>query len=139
MKKILNLKWALLGLVFLGKAGAAMAVSEPRYQVEKKADQYEIRVYPSIIVAQTQVQEKFEDAGNSAFRILADYIFGNNNSKTKIAMTAPVTQQNLSEKVLGSKSMNLTETPEGYLVQFTMPEEYSMATLPQPTDSRVSL
>ena len=76
-----------------------MAVSEPKYTVESKNDAYEIRLYSSTIVAQTAIESNFEEAGNKAFRILADYIFGNNKSKTKVAMTAPVAQQVSSEKI----------------------------------------
>ena len=116
-----------------------MAVSEPKYSVERKTDYYEIRLYSSTIVAQTQVDEKFDAAGNKAFRVLADYIFGNNKSKTKISMTAPVAQQAVSEKIEMTAPVSQIKNLGGYLVQFTMPEEYTMATLPEPNDSRVQL
>lgn len=101
-----------------------MAISEPAYSVVSKTSEYEIRLYSATIVAQTLVDEHFEDAGNKAFRILADYIFGNNKAKTKIAMTAPVSQ---------------IKNSGGYLVQFTMPAEYKMDTLPEPIDPRVQI
>jgi hypothetical protein len=43
---------------------------------------------------------------------------------TKIAMTAPVAQ---------------TASAGGYLIQFAMPREWTLETLPEPTDSRVTL
>jgi hypothetical protein len=49
-----------------------------------KKDAYEIRQYEPIIVAQTIVNEDFENAGNTGFRILAGYIFGGNQFQTEI-------------------------------------------------------
>jgi SOUL heme-binding protein len=45
-------------------------------------------------------------------------------SPTKIEMTAPVVQ---------------TPTQNGFLVQFMMPSAYTLATLPEPLDSKVKL
>lgn len=122
-----------------------MAISEPAYSVVSKTSEYEIRLYSATIVAQTLVDEHFEDAGNTAFRILADYIFGNNKAKTKIAMTAPVAQQPvtaqqpISEKIAMTAPVSQIKNSGGYLVQFTMPAEYKMDTLPEPIDPRVQI
>ena len=61
-----------------------MAIEEPSFSVISKTENYEIRKYGPIIVAETKVDADFEDAGNQAFRILAGYIFGGNKTKTKI-------------------------------------------------------
>ena len=128
-----------------------MAISEPDYSVVSKTSDYEIRLYSPTIIAQTFVDEDFEDAGNKAFRILADYIFGNNKAKTKIAMTAPVAQQpipaqqplaaqpSVSEKIAMTAPVSQIKNSGGYLVQFTMPAEYKMDTLPEPVDPRVQI
>lgn len=114
-----------------------MAIEEPRFEVEKKYSDFEIRKYGSMLVAQTEVNEGFADAGDKAFRILADYIFGNNISQTKIEMTAPVTQQ--SEKITMTAPVNLSRSGSGYIVQFVMPANYTLQTLPAPVDARVKL
>ncbi|QLY24691.1 heme-binding protein [Bdellovibrio sp. KM01] len=101
-----------------------MAIEEPEYKIESKGTRYEIRKYGPIVVAETKIESDFESAGNQAFRILAAYIFGANKSKTKIAMTAPVTQ---------------SKDTADYLVQFTMPKKHFLETLPTPDDSRVQL
>ena len=116
-----------------------MATEEPDYSVESKSANYEIRSYGPILVAETKVEADFENAGNQAFRILAAYIFGANQSKTKIAMTAPVNQKIVSEKIEMTAPVTQTRGPSGFLVQFTMPKKYSMETLPIPNDSRVQL
>jgi hypothetical protein len=125
-------------LIFLF-SGVLMAIEEPAYTVESKAYQYEIRKYGPIVVAETKIESDFENAGNQAFRILAGYIFGGNKSKTKIAMTAPVTQEVASEKIAMTAPVTQTKEPTGFVVQFTMPEKYTLETLPTPDDSRVIL
>jgi len=116
---------------------STMAIEEPRFEVEKKYEDFEVRKYGPVLVAQTENTEDFENAGNKAFRILADYIFGNNISKTKIAMTAPVTQQN--EKIAMTAPVNLSKSGGGFVVQFVMPANYTLETLPAPVDARVSI
>ena len=112
-----------------------MAIEEPAYTVVSKAEKYEVRQYGSILVAETKVDADFENAGNQAFRILAAYIFGANHSRTKIAMTAPVNQ----EKIKMTAPVTQSKDQFGFLVQFTMPKPYTLATLPAPNDSRVLL
>ncbi len=101
-----------------------MAIEEPKYSVISKNNFYEIRSYDTILVADTQVEDSFEESGSKAFRILADYIFGNNKSKSKIAMTAPVTQ---------------VKNAHGFTYQFTMPEKWNINTIASPNDERVRL
>lgn len=86
-----------------------MAIEKPPFNLESKTDAYEIRNYPPTLVAETPLDGDFDQAGSQAFRILAAYIFGNNRSKTKMAMTSPVNQ---------SKAGN------NFLVQFTMPLKF---------------
>lgn len=115
-----------------------MAIEEPQYVVEAKKDLYEIRNYEATLVAETTIDASFEDAGNKAFRILADYIFGNNTTQTKIEMTAPVAQVK-SEKIEMTAPVNLSKSEKGFLVQFTMPAKYNLKNIPQPNDKRVHI
>lgn len=112
-----------------------MAIEEPAYTVVSKTQKYEVRKYGPIVVAETTVDADFENAGSQAFKILAAYIFGANQSKTKIAMTAPVNQEKIKMTAPVTQSKELT----GFLVQFTMPKTYNLATLPIPNDARVKL
>jgi hypothetical protein len=126
-------------ILFFIFSGVVMAVSEPQYSVLSEAKEYEVRMYSSTLIAQTQVDQPFEDAGNAAFRILADYIFGNNKTKVKIDMTAPVAQQPVSEKISMTAPVSQVKSANGFLVQFTMPAEFTMETLPEPNDKRVQI
>lgn len=120
-----------------------MAIEEPKYSVVSKTKTYEIRQYEPVIVAETKIDSEFEKAGNEAFKILAGYIFGANKSKTKIEMTAPVNQvsktKSESEKIEMTAPVNQIKSASGFVVQFTMPKQYTLETLPQPNDSRVEL
>ena len=134
----LGLALAILFVGLLGP-GVAMATEEPKFAVEIKKDEYEIRKYGATLVAETEVEAEFDDAGNRAFRILADYIFGKNKTKTKIDMTAPVSQTSKSEKIEMTAPVSLSKAERGFRVQFTMPSSFTMATLPEPIDPRVQL
>ncbi len=118
-----------------------MAIEEPSYTIISKTESYEIRKYGPILVAETKVDGDFENAGNQAFKILAGYIFGANTTKTKIAMTAPVSQTAVvkSEKIEMTAPVTMNKSPNGFLVQFTMPKSYSIETLPIPNDKKVEI
>ena len=70
----------------------AMATEEVPYTVERTLESgVEIRRYGDTVIAETVIDAStYADAGNEGFRRLAGYIFGGNQSKQKIAMTAPV-------------------------------------------------
>ena len=68
-------------------------VEQPKYRVIASEKNIEIREYPPVIVAETEVAGERDKAISEGFRTIADYIFGNNLSSQKVAMTAPVTQQ----------------------------------------------
>ncbi len=119
--------------------GSAMATEEPKYTVQSQNENHEIRRYPKVLVAETLVEAEFEEAGNKAFRILADYIFGNNKPNKKIAMTAPVSQAAASEKIAMTAPVSQVKGQGGFLVQFTMPSSYTRENLPEPNDPRVQI
>jgi hypothetical protein len=114
--------WLPLLLVVAG--GPSMAVERAKYAVELNDPPYEIRDYAPSLVASVHVDGNRGEAVSAGFRILANYIFGGNQPKGKIAMTAPVAQQ---------------PTPGGWEVRFTMPAAYTLNTLPAPADPRVHI
>jgi hypothetical protein len=60
-------------------------VETPSYEVLKRIDEVEIRLYPKLILATVS-----GDGVRAPFRILFEYISGNNSGGSKISMTAPV-------------------------------------------------
>jgi hypothetical protein len=115
----------------------AMAVDELPYSVVRTKDTYEVRRIEPHLVAETVVNAEAADAGNQGFRILAEYIFGGNKGARKIAMTAPVAQAPV--KIAMTAPVAQSASPGGYVVQFAMPREWTLETLPEPNDARVQL
>lgn len=139
------MKLFLVAFMLLFAVGAAYAYEQPKYEIVKKYDGFELRRYAPCIVAETVVSGEFDDAGNKAFRILFKYISGDNLKKTEIPMTAPVNQSPVTET--GEKiemTAPVEQAPHGkdadtYVFSFVMPSKYTMETLPNPADPRVKL
>jgi hypothetical protein len=62
------------------------------YRVVESHGNIELRDYPAMIIAETEVAGERKQAIQAGFRAIAGYIFGGNQSSEKIAMTAPVLQ-----------------------------------------------
>jgi hypothetical protein len=120
-------------------SGNAMAVEEAKYTVELKEQHFEVRKYDPHVLAETLVDGDFAKAGNKAFNKLFDYISGNNLSRQKIAMTAPVAQEAESEKIDMTSPVGQQQVNGSWAVSFMMPATYSLETLPQPKDPEVTL
>jgi hypothetical protein len=128
-----------LGLsLLLAIADPAMAVEQPRYSVEFREPPFEVRDYAPAIVAEVHVTGDRNEAVSAGFRILAGYIFGDNPTQTKIAMTAPVTQSP-SQGFPATGPIEQSGAAAGWDVRFTMPSAYRLETLPAPRDSRIHL
>jgi len=117
----------------------ASAIEEPKYTVVRQYDGFEIREYAPYLVAEVVVPGPADQAGNQGFRILAGYIFGKNKGERKISMTAPVTQAPAPAKIEMTAPVTQAAVNGGYVVQFTMPSEYTLETLPEPLDAQVKL
>ncbi|ACN17019.1 conserved hypothetical protein [Desulforapulum autotrophicum HRM2] len=117
----------------------AMAIEEVKYKVVKKDNHFEVRDYSTHIVAETVVEENMEDAGNIAFKKLFGYISGDNRSRDKISMTAPVSQQKKGEKIKMTAPVTQAPDKDSWVVSFMMPSGYTMETLPAPENLEVTL
>lgn len=103
-----------------------MGIETPNFLLVDKDQNIEVRDYQSYIIAEVNVlSDSYASAGNQAFGLLADYIFGNNKSKVKLSMTAPVSTKKSSEN--------------NYTVSFMMPSAYSMKSLPLPNSQQIQL
>jgi hypothetical protein len=121
-------------------APIAMALEEPDFEVLLETEDYEVRRYQSYIVAEVDLDGDFKAAGNDAFRILADYIFGNNEPGEKMKMTAPVESR---EGMRMNMTAPVTSTPADddsrVTYAFVMERKYTMDSLPAPTDPRIRI
>lgn len=120
---------------------------EPSWTKISSDGPVDIRRYDPLIAAEVTVTGERYSAINDGFRILADYIFGNNEPAQKIAMTAPVTQQADNSKADSTKiamTAPVTQQAAGgdngsWSVRFVMPAEYTIDTLPRPRDPRIKI
>ncbi|WP_316227281.1 heme-binding protein [Bradyrhizobium sp. SZCCHNR1047] len=131
----------LTGIVVLALAGAAIAagpimsrVEQPKYDVVLRDGDFEIRAYAPMIIAQAEVQGARKPAIEEGFRIVGAYIFGANQAKAKIAMTAPV-QQQASATIAPADGV----ASDRWSISFVMPSNWSLDTLPPPADARIKL
>ncbi|MDG1046410.1 MAG: heme-binding protein [Bacteroidia bacterium] len=91
------------------------------YVVVKKYDQFEIRKYESrLFTSVTLPTNQYKNASGNGFSILAGYIFGNNKTNEKIAMTSPV-------------AMSLEDS---MTMMFMVPEK-NKESLPEPNSKQI--
>ncbi len=127
------------GLLLAFTTMTSHAIEEPSYTVVQQLEGFEIREYPPFTVAEVVITGEASEAGNRAFPILAGYIFGKNKGDRKLAMTAPVTQTAVPVKLDMTAPVTQTAAPGGFLVQFVLPRGVTVATAPEPIDTRVML
>ena len=117
----------ILSIILAGCAiGIGMSrVETPDYEVISSFKNIEVREYSSMIIAEVSIEGNRTQSVGDGFRLLADYIFGNNIEKEKIAMTAPVQQQQSFEK--------------NWEIRFVMPSDYAIDNLPKPQNTKVKI
>jgi len=96
---------------------------EQKYTVVLPNEEFEIRFYPSATLATVYSEAKtYKELSGPGFKKLAGYIFGGNESETKISMTSPV-QMNINDSISE--------------MSFVMPTGYNLDNLPKPNDAKV--
>jgi len=126
--KIKNAMVLICILYSLFAFNTAMATEEPKFNLLEKENSFELRSYQPQIIAEVYVDAGMEESSRKGFRLIADFIFGNNTAQSgkseKISMTAPVGVQ---------------ENKNGWKVNFVMPSQYTVDTLPKPNNAQVSI
>jgi hypothetical protein len=120
-----------------------MATEEPKYDLLEKSAAFQLRQYPPLVIAEVLVEGNLDEISGKGFRLIADYIFGNNKAKTgqreKIAMTAPVTVEPLSEKIAMTAPVTVQQNSGKWRMHFVMPADYTLENLPVPNNPQVNL
>lgn len=116
-----------------------MTYEAPRYAVLHRSGNVEYRQYEPALFAETVIEGAlgFDAAGNEGFRRLFRYIAGGNTSRSRIAMTVPVSQARQGEKIAMTVPVRQAAADQGWLVAFMLPGKYTLESAPVPADPRV--
>lgn len=142
-KKWIYIISSLIAVLIIGfiAAGPIMSdVEQSKYTMILKNEGVEFRLYNPRIAAEVTVEGERREAIQSGFRILADYIFGNNTSQKQIEMTSPVTQTEtvLSEEIAMTAPVTQIKKGNAWVIRFYLPPSYTLKTLPKPINEKIS-
>ncbi len=141
MKRKWTMVTSIIALILLAGVLAGPVISNverPDYEVIQSKQNIEIRQYDPMIIAEVEVVGNREEAIREGFRLLADYIFGNNTTKKNISMTAPVEQKG-NQEIAMTTPVQQQFTDKSWRISFVMPSKFSMDSLPVPNNNRVHL
>ena len=122
----LTLAAALVVVVYFGwKLTSRSAYETAEYAVLESDQSFEVREYPDLMMATTDMQQQSQGNDGSFMRLFG-YISGENEPKQKVAMTTPVFMERDSAD---------TEVQMG----FVLPKQVVAQQVPTPTDDRVEI
>jgi hypothetical protein len=116
-----------------------MAIEKLAYETIERDGRFELRRIEPHVVAETFVEGDFGSVGSAGFRRLVAYIGGANLAQAEISMTAPVVQERDSQKISMTAPVGQEKVGDRYRITFVMPSEYTLESLPVPTDTRIQL
>ena len=128
----------LLGSLLLSACsvfGIRDGTEEPRHSLIERMGDVEIRQYAPRLAAETTVPGDASSARGEGFRRLAGYIFGGNQGRTRIEMTAPVAQS--GERIAMTAPVAQAKDSAGWVIRFFLPAGLTDA--PKPNDGRVRI
>jgi SOUL heme-binding protein len=132
---VLFLLWIVSGYL------PTMNIQTPAYTVAEKRRGYEIRQYAPYVIAETHQKGSGPGQPSGGFNELFRYISGENGSRNKIPMTAPVLKGPGAEGRKIPMSAPVLKNGEGgaEMIAFVMPPGSSLEELPQPKSAAVHL
>ncbi|MCF8165198.1 MAG: heme-binding protein [Rhodoferax sp.] len=123
-----------------------MATEEPKFSIIEKPEPFELRANAPQLVAEVKVEGDLDAASSQGFRLIAAFIFGQNQVSEKIAMTVPVgIETSQSTKIAMTVPVGIEASKDSvkgvnqWVFSFVMPSEYTMATLPKPINPLVTI
>jgi hypothetical protein len=123
-----------------------MATEEPQFSIIEKSEPFELRSYAPQLIAEVKVEGDLDTASSQGFRLIAAFIFGQNQVSEKISMTTPVAIETAqSTKIAMTVPVGIEASKDSakgvsqWVFSFVMPSEYTMATLPKPLNPLVSI
>ena len=112
-------------IILISTTIMASSIEKQKYRLVHAGNDFEIRYYPPAMLATvSSAANSYRQISTPGFRTLAGFIFGGNESNSKIAMTSPV-------------HMDINDSAS--TMSFVMPSKYNEQSLPSPKDPRVKL
>ena len=121
-------------------------VKEPPFTLIQESGDYQVRRYTPMMLAQVTSTGKWDKASNQSFRPLFNYISGENSTRTKVAMTSPVFNE---EKTQYSKKIPMTapvfmeektkDSAKIWTMSFVLPADFTINNTPRPLNSKVKI
>lgn len=148
MRKMIFLMLCTLFLTACGLVGGLVGnrsmYQEPAYTtLATLGDDVTVRQYGTRLVAEvTATNADVDKANDQAFRLLFDYISGENTSGDKIAMTVPVetsSANDSSEKIPMTTPVETSTSGNEVKMVFFFPKEYTLENAPVPKNSNITI
>ena len=115
----------IVGLAYAGwKMTSRSAYESAEYSVLRSDGKIEVREYPDLMMATTDMQSR--QGNDGSFGRLFRYISGGNEDNQKVAMTTPVFMEPSSSKTSGTMG-------------FVIPKKVAEGNIPQPASEQVEL
>ena len=142
MMKHVTAGFLLLALSGCSVFGLRGDYEAPEYDVATRlSEDIEVRRYQPRLAAEATVEaEDLDDGRNQAFRLLFDYISGENRGEARIAMTTPVETAQTAETIAMTVPVETAPGEDGQVrMRFFLPGSYDAGSAPKPLDPRVQI
>ena len=128
---------AAVGAALIGSAAIYIfrekQTEEPDYRALATDGAFQLRDYPSMIVAETVVEGPRKQALSEGFGVLADYIFAKSRDGEPLPMMVPVLQD-AGDPMASDPPLFDDELEGGWRTRFVMPDGRSATDLPSPPE-----
>jgi hypothetical protein len=122
----------LVFLISILIASTVMATEEPKFSIIEKSEPFELRAYAPQLIAEVKVEGDLDTASSQGFRLIAAFIFGQNQVSEKISMTVPVGIETAqSTKIAMTVPVGIEASKDSakginqWVFSFVMPSEYT--------------
>jgi hypothetical protein len=121
--------------------GIRSGTEEVPYEVVQADGDFEIRQYGERVVIETLIRNSQDLGEQRGFSTLASFIFGQNDSRKKIAMTSPVEVRpnDQGRYDLNNAQESLLKPNGGMIMRFTLPHGMKLTDVPRPVSSNVGV
>lgn len=119
--------------------GIRSGTEQPVYEkIQDLGEGLELRRYGSRVFAEARVP-LVDGSRNRAFRMLFNYIQGENTGTQEIAMTAPVASSPAPANIDMTAPVEAKASATEMVMRFFLPESFTLETAPRPTNPGITI